>query len=97
MKRLAVLFLLVFIIGMAPLHLTNAYLRSSEFDLVLVQQNESVWSIAERYTSDPEHTAKLMQAIVEINDLDAEKKLLLPGQQLKIPVLERANVKYAEK
>ena len=34
MKKFAGILLVLFLLGMAPLHLSNGYLRSSDFDIV---------------------------------------------------------------
>ena len=94
MKKVVVFFLVVFFMAMSPLHLSNAYLRSSDFDTVTVHHNESVWSIAQRYTADDEHTASLMEAIVEINALESDGSVRA-GQQLKVPVLDKGSVQVA--
>ncbi len=94
MKICAGIFFMVFFMAMAPLHLSNAYLRSSDFETVTVHQNENVWSIAQRYTSDNEHTTSLMEAIVEINGLETDGSVRV-GQELKIPVLDKGNVQVA--
>lgn len=94
MKKVVVFFLVVFFMAMSPLHLSNAYLRSSDFDTVTVHHNESVWSIAQRYTADDEHTASLMEAIVEINALESDGSVRV-GQQLKVPLLDKGSVQVA--
>jgi hypothetical protein len=94
MKKSISLFLLLLLVWVAPLHLSNVYLRSSDFDIVTIHTNENVWSVAERYTSDTEHTVRLMEAIVEINGLDHEASVYA-GQQIKVPVLAKAQ--YAAK
>lgn len=88
MKKLAGAFLVLFILGMAPLHLSNAYLRSADFDIVIVRNHESVWSVAQRYTTENKDTVHLAEAIAEINGLDAEATVH-NGQQLRVPILKR--------
>ncbi|MBQ1890687.1 MAG: LysM peptidoglycan-binding domain-containing protein, partial [Selenomonas sp.] len=56
-----------------PFHLTNDYLRSSDFDTVTIKQNDSVWSLAARYTTNEKRAAELRQAIIEVNGLAPQK------------------------
>lgn len=74
---------------LSPLQLSNPYLRSASFETVTVQQQDSVWDIASRYTQDKKQVRRLTEAIIEINALspDAEIKA---GQRLQIPVLHSA-------
>ena len=88
MKKFAGILLVLFLLGMAPLHLSNAYLRSADFDTVVIHNNESVWNVAQRYTTENKDTARLVEAITEVNGLDAEANVR-NGQQLKVPVLKR--------
>ena len=89
MKRLTGIILFVgFLVAMAPLHLSNAYLRSVDFETITVGQNESVWSIAARYTTDAQQADSLREAIVEVNGLDGEAAIRY-GQTLRVPVLAR--------
>ena len=92
MKKIAgVVVFLGFLLAMAPLHLSNVYLRSADFEVVTVGQNDSVWSIAERYTTDTDQTGNLREAIIEVNDLKGENALRF-GQTLRVPVLARQAV-----
>ena len=92
LKKIAgVVVFLGFLLAMAPLHLSNVYLRSADFEVVTVGQNDSVWSIAERYTTDTDQTGNLREAIIEVNDLKGENALRF-GQTLRVPVLARQAV-----
>lgn len=73
-----------------PFHLTNDYLRSSDFDTVTIKQNDSVWSLAARYTTNEKRAAELRQAIIEVNGLAPDGSGLRLGQQLQVPVLGRS-------
>ena len=86
-KVLGLLMLLVLFL-FAPFHLSNTYLQCSEFSQITVKSDESVWSIAERYTANEEQTRSLQEAIIEINNLNAGGKVLA-GQTLRIPIKER--------
>lgn len=74
----------------SPFHLTNDYLRSSDFDTVTIKQNDSVWSLAARYTTNEKRAAELRQAIIEVNGLAPDGSGLRLGQQLQVPVLGRS-------
>ena len=81
------------IMGLAVLsqfHLTNSYLRCSEFDTVVVQYGESVENIASRYTDDSDQIKELSEAIVEINDIRSSRDMRA-GRLLQIPVMSRAD------
>ena len=73
---------------MAPLGLSNDYLRSRDFDTITVGKDESVWSIAARYVSDEKKAADLREAIIEINDLRGDGRMYA-GQTIRVPVLEK--------
>ncbi|MBQ1509759.1 MAG: LysM peptidoglycan-binding domain-containing protein [Selenomonadaceae bacterium] len=77
--------LLLFVL-MAPLGLSNDYLRSRDFDTITVKPNENVWSIAARYVSDEKKAADLREAIIEINDLQKDGRMYA-GQVIRVPVL----------
>ena len=81
--------ILVAVAAFMPFHLTNEYLRSSDFDTVTIKQNDSVWSLAARYTTSEERAAELRQAIIEVNGLAPDGSGLRLGQQLQVPVLGR--------
>lgn len=78
--------LVVLFIAIMPLHLTNAYLRTSNFDRVVVKQGDNVWTIAEKYTREHKEVRELAAAIHEVNALNREGRVV-PGQVLKVPVL----------
>jgi LysM domain. len=78
--------LVVFLIALAPLHLSNAYLRADRFDTVVVKPGESVWAIAEKYAGENKQVKELAVAIHEVNSLDSEGRVV-PGQVIKVPVL----------
>ena len=86
MKIFAGFILVVVLIASMPLHLTNAYLRTSNFDKVVVRQGDNVWSIAEKYASEHKEVRELAAAIHEVNALNREGRVV-PGQVLKVPVL----------
>ena len=89
MKKLAVVALVGVLLTLAaPFHLGNAYLRSSDFAVVTVNRNESVWTIAERYTRNAAQSQVLMEAIIEVNGL-APDGSVRAGQKLRIPLLEQ--------
>lgn len=96
--RKVVVFMVVFLVGvaLAPLHLSNSYLRSNDFDVVTIKSGQTVWSIAEQYTYDEKTAASLTEAIIDINGLDAAASVRV-GQNLKVPVLHRSQVQMAEK
>lgn len=87
MKRIfSVVFIVMAIYTFSPLHLGNAYLRTSRFDTVVVSHGENVWSIAERYTKSSSDTSSLVEAIIDVNGLDNEANIHT-GQSIKIPVV----------
>ncbi|WP_051533465.1 LysM domain-containing protein [Anaerovibrio sp. RM50] len=81
--------IIAIIIGLAvlsPFNLTNSYLRTSDFDTVVVQHGESIETIASRYTSDSEQLQELTVAIKEINDIRNDRDMRA-GRRLQIPVI----------
>ena len=89
MKKLVVVALVGVLLTLAaPFHLGNAYLRSSDFAVVTVKRNESVWTIAERYTKNAAQNQVLMEAIIEVNGLSPDGSVRA-GQKLRIPLLEQ--------
>ncbi|BEU88008.1 hypothetical protein TAMA11512_14720 [Selenomonas sp. TAMA-11512] len=82
-KKLIIVFMLAFFLGVLPLNLGNAYLRCSDFDTVTIARGDTVYSIAERYATDGDFH-DLQEAIIEINGLDTKR--LIVGQEIRIPV-----------
>ncbi len=82
--------LILFLITMAPLHLTNSYLRSNDFDTVKITGTQTIESIAGRYTVDSADRDNLTEAIAEVNGIDSKAELRA-GQSIKVPVLNRNN------
>ena len=80
----------------SPFHLRNDYLRSADFDTVEVARQESVWTIASRYTAKAEDARELAEAIIEVNGLPADGALQA-GQSLRIPLLRDRLPKVAER
>ncbi|ERL03285.1 LysM peptidoglycan-binding domain-containing protein [Mitsuokella sp. oral taxon 131] len=76
----------------SPLHLSNRYLRASDFDVVIVQEDENASAIALRYTNDTAQAKRLCEAIIDINALTPDGALRA-GQSLRIPVLARSSGK----
>ena len=74
--------------GISALHLTNPYLRSSDFVEVSVMRGESVWTIARRYAAKETMAEQLEEAIIEVNGL-APDGAVAAGRRLRIPVLEQ--------
>lgn len=88
MKKLMGIILLVLVmLAVSPLHLGNAYLRTSRFDTVTVVRGENVWLIAERYAKKADEVPEVAEAIIEVNSLDSEARIR-EGQQLRIPVIK---------
>lgn len=82
----------------SPFQLSNEYLRSSDFDTVTIRQNDSVWNLAHRYTTDEGKARELQQAIIEVNGLDPDGSNLRVGQQLQVPVIKNTEgTQLAEK
>ena len=75
--------------GMSALHLTNPYLRSSEFVEVSVSRGENVWTIARKYTTKETMAEQLEEAIIEVNGL-APDGAVTAGRRLRVPILEPA-------
>ena len=89
MKKLMGIILMVLMIMLAsPLHLGNAYLRTSRFDVVKVERGESVWTIAEKYAKDSSEVSEMAVAIIEVNGLDNEGSIKA-GQKIRIPIISR--------
>lgn len=87
--------IIAIVIGLAvlsPFNLTNSYLRTSDFDTVVLQHGESIETVASRYTSDSEQLQELTVAIKEINDIKTERDLRA-GRKLQIPVISTDNQK----
>jgi hypothetical protein len=94
-KSIGMLVLMAALVWFSPLHLANAYLGSSNFNIVTVQANENVGTIARKYTRDAAEASKLEEAIIEVNGLpDAD--YIQKGQQLKVPVLNDDEINMAE-
>ncbi|SDG42099.1 LysM domain-containing protein [Selenomonas sp. WCT3] len=82
----------------SPFNLTNEYLRASDFDTVTVKQNDSVWNLARRYTTDEARAMDLQQAIIEVNGLAPDGSNLRVGQQIQVPVVKKTTgTQMAEK
>ena len=75
--------------GVSALHLTNPYLRSSEFVEVSVIRGDSVWTIARKYAAKETMAEELEEAIIEVNDLPPDGAVYA-GRRLLVPVLEPA-------
>jgi len=73
--------------GVSVLHLTNPYLRSSDFIEVSVSRGENVWTIARKYATKETMAEQLEEAIIEVNGL-APDGSVTAGRRLQIPVLE---------
>ncbi len=97
-RRLAARLILAVLVAaiFSPFHLTNGYLRSSDFATVQVAQREDVWTIASRYTARSEDVRELVEAIIEVNGLPADGSLRA-GQSLRVPILKDRLPKLAEK
>ena len=81
-----------------PFHLTNRYLHSHDFDTVVIMHDDSVWSLARRYTTDEKQASELQQAIIDVNGLAPDGSGLYVGQNIRVPVLARsAEQELAEK
>ena len=66
MKRIGLtlsLFTLIWMV-VSSLHLTNPYLRSSEFMEISVERGDSVWTIARKYTTKESMAQELEEAII---------------------------------
>ena len=85
MKKLFVIMLIAFA-ALGPLHLNNAYLRSSSFDTVTIRQGESLHTLADKYTVNAGDKEKLVEAICDINNIPADS-VLQTGRRLQVPVL----------
>jgi len=89
MKKFGI-FLSVFALiwmGVSALHLTNPYLRSSEFIEVNVSRGENIWTIARKYAIKETMAEQLEEAIIEVNGL-APDGAVTAGRRLRVPVLE---------
>ena len=86
-KMMGTVLAVIWVIFFSPLHLTNAYLRSSAFDTITVERQETVWQIAERYTEDQKNIRSLVEAIIEVNALSPDGAIRV-GQHLRVPVLK---------
>ena len=75
--------------GVSALHLTNPYLRSSEFIEVSVSRGENVWTIARRFATKETMAEQLEEAIIEVNGL-APDGAVAAGRRLRVPVIEPA-------
>ena len=89
MKRigLALSFFTLIWMVVSSLHLTNPYLRSSEFVEISVERGDSVWTIARKYATKETMAQELEEAIIEINGLTPDAALYA-GRRLQIPVLD---------
>lgn len=93
-----VIALLIGLALLSPFNLTNSYLRASEFDTVVLQQGDTVETIAGRYTSDSSQLEELTVAIKEINDIKSDRDMRV-GRRLQIPVIneEASKVQVASR
>ena len=82
--------------AISPLHLGNAFLRSTDFDTVEVARKDSVWTIAARYTAKSEDAKELAEAIIEVNALSADGGLRA-GQMLRVPIIKERLPKLAKR
>lgn len=80
----------LFVMMAMPFHLTNSYLHSSNFDIVVIEHDDSVWSLAHRYTADEKQAAELQQAIIDVNGLAPDGSGIYAGQNIQVPVLTRS-------
>ena len=87
-KLIWVVMMVLVMMAFAPLHLGNAYLRTSRFDVIRVERGENVWSISERYVKQHADIPKMAEAIIEVNSLDNEGNIRT-GQTLRIPIVVR--------
>ena len=85
-KLLGIIMLVLVIIAVSPLHLGNAYLRTSRFDVITVERGENVWTIAERYVKKSSDVPDMAEAIIEVNSLDSDGSIK-SGQHLQIPLI----------
>lgn len=83
-----VFFALVTLLSLSPLHLSNHYLRCTDFDVVVARDADSVARIASRYTNDPQQVERLAEAIIDVNGLPPDGALRV-GQNVRVPVLPR--------
>ncbi len=91
MKRIGLVLAVFALIwmGVSALHLTNPYLRSSDFIEVSVMRGESVWTIARRYAARETMAEQLEEAIIEVNGL-APDGAVHAGRRLRVPVIGQA-------
>ncbi|MGM9539712.1 LysM peptidoglycan-binding domain-containing protein [Anaerovibrio sp.] len=82
--------LLITLAFLAPMHLDNEYLRADTFAAVTVQQGENLHDLAGRYTVNEKDKAQLIEAICEINGLQADA-VLQSGRRIQVPVLSPAD------
>ena len=73
--------------GVSALHLTNPYLRSSDFIEISVARGENIRIIARKYTTREVMAEQLEEAIIEVNGLTPDGTVYA-GRRLWIPVLE---------
>ncbi|EAX48741.1 Peptidoglycan-binding LysM [Thermosinus carboxydivorans Nor1] len=64
---------------------TNAFLLSSSYQIITVNNGDTLWSIASNYVTDQDDIRDLIIAIKHTNNLD-NGVVIHPGQQLKIPL-----------
>ena len=77
--------------GVSALHLTNPYLRSSEFIEVSVSRGENVWTIARRFATKETMVEQLEEAIIEVNGL-APDGAVAAGRRLRVPVMNPPSI-----
>ncbi|MBP2634019.1 MAG: Peptidoglycan-binding lysin protein [Firmicutes bacterium] len=69
---------------------SNAYLHTTLYEVVIVEQGDDVWNIAKKYVSDKEDIREFISVINKINNLDKNSRVF-PGQELRIPINEKIN------
>ncbi len=57
--------------------------NSEEFIIVMVNEGDTLWSIAKKYNFNNEDIRKVIYNIEQVNNI--EKSIIYPGQQLKVP------------
>lgn len=85
MRILITVLVLLALWSAASLTNSDAYLKTSTYDIVHVKAGDTLWDIAAHYTTEKDDIRNLTYAIAELNQLNKNAQIY-PGQTLKIPI-----------
>lgn len=84
-KTILVTFIILIVSVITPFTISRAFVDNTIYETVYVKSGDSVWHIAEKYTTDGKDIREVIYEIRKINKLDNNASVY-PGQTLKVPV-----------